>query len=365
LLYEEIFDKINIKNIEITNRIVFPPINTSFCDENGFVTKRLISFYSSISKSCVGINIVGSTTVSKNGRVNYYGIRSDNDMYIKGLSKLIKSIKNNYSIPIIQLNHAGQLSNSKVTGVKPVSPSSMISYYGEKSIELSVEQIQDIIKDFIVAANRIQKAGGGGVEIHAAHGYLIHQFLSPLTNKRKDEYGGSLNNRARFLYEIIDGIQNATNDNFLLLCRISAFDSINTSCNMQEAIEICKKIEALGVDIIDVTAGLYGDRKLLYPNSTFYKEARLEAADNIKSNVDKPVIATGYIKNLSEANDIISKNIADFVGLGRSLIANPNLIKNEIKKIDNTKNCIWCNFCAYDWQSKKRLECKIRHLSKI
>jgi len=242
-MFKNAFTPIIINNTYIKNRLVFPAINTSYATENGCVTSRLLRFYSNISKGEVGINIIGATSVSRNGRVNYYGLRIDDDKYIEGMKKLFTAIKKHGSIPAIQITHAGNKATSAVIGSEPVAPSSTPTYYNETARSLERNEIIQIIRDFGNAALRAKKAGAKAIELHAAHGYLIHQFLSPYTNKRKDNYGGTFSNRIRFLKEIIIETKEKIGDNVLLLCRISADEFLPGGITIEDSKRQLEKLK--------------------------------------------------------------------------------------------------------------------------
>lgn len=358
IMFKHVFKPIKIKNIHIKNRLVFPAFNTSYATEQGFVTDRLIRFHNNISKGEAGINIVGATSVSKDGRVNYYGLRIDDNKYIPGLMKLFSAIQKHGTIAAIQLTHAGSQTTSMVIGTKPVAPSNIPNYFKEIPKALKKCEIKRIIQDFGNAALRAINAGAKAIELHAAHGYLIHQFLSPLTNNRKDYYGGSLIDRFRFLKEIITEIKEKIGDDIILLCRISAEEFINGGLTIEDSILIANEIEKSSIDIIDVSAGVYGQKHILYPTTIKYRDIRINLASKIKSAINIPVICSGHISNLSQAEKILEERKADFAALGRALIADPFLIKKSRKKQYHLiNNCVWCNECVYDWQSRNTLTC--------
>lgn len=359
-MFQNIFKPIIIKNICIKNRIVFPAFNTSYATEQGFVKPRLLRFHTNVSKGEVGLNIVGATSVSKEGRVNFYGLRIDDNKFIPGLKKLFTTIQKNGAIPAIQLTHAGSQTTSMVIDSKPVAPSSIPTCFGDTPRALERHEIKRIIKDFGNSALRAEIAGAKAIELHAAHGYLIHQFLSPLTNKRIDDFGGSLINRIRFLKDIIIEIKDKIRNDTILLCRLSAEEFRNGGITIEYSKLIAKEIEKCGVDIIDVTAGIYGQKHIVYPTTNKYRNIRIDLASKIKSVINIPVICSGHISNLSQAENILEKRKADFIALGRALIADPLLIKKTRKKQYHLiKKCTWCNKCVYDWQSRNSLHCPV------
>jgi len=359
--FKDVFRPIGIGGVLIPNRIVLSPINTSFGDAEGNVTERLLRFHEVIANGGVGLSIVGSTAIDPRGKVNYFGLRLDNDRYIPGLHRLFSAIERAGSVPAIQLMHAGRQTFSFVTQTKLVAPSSLASpYFGNVPRALKASEIRDIIENFARSALRAKKAGAKLIEFHGAHGYLIGQFLSPYSNRRTDEYGRSLINRTRFFSEIIDETKKQLGRNFPIICRITVNEFVEGGITPSDSVEIAKILVERGTDCISVTAGIYGQKNKLYPTKKFDQRMRFDVAKKIKKTVGVPVICGGRVANLLEAEQMLSEKKADMVAMARALIADPNLIKKCARKnLDSISRCTWCNACTYDFRKFQLLSCPL------
>ena len=202
----KLLEPFTVAALELRNRIVMPAMGTNYADPDGAVTDRLLNYYTERAKGGTGLIIMEVTCVdSPIGKTIAQQLCIHDDCLIPGLRALASSIQARGAKAAVQLHHAGRRANSKVTGIQPVAPSAIACYGGETPKELTPSEIEEIVEKFVQGARRAKEAGFDAVEIHCAHGYLIHQFLSPLTNKRTDGYGGSLRNRARFAREVIQG----------------------------------------------------------------------------------------------------------------------------------------------------------------
>ncbi|WP_197079046.1 NAD(P)/FAD-dependent oxidoreductase [Candidatus Syntrophocurvum alkaliphilum] len=324
------------------------PVTFGYASTQGKVTDSLIKCYEARAAGGVGLIIVEAACVdSAYGREGTNQLNIDHPRYINGLFNLSKSIKCYGSKCFIQLFHGGRQSSEKVTGNQPVAPSSIpCSMVKENPRELTKDEIENLIKKFITSAEYAHVAGFEGVELHAAHGYLINQFLSPHTNKRNDEYGGSFNNRIRFLLEIVNGIKNLP-IKLALSVRINIDDFVKGGLKPDEAIKICQVLEKSGVDIIHTSCGTY-ESGLTSVEPVSYPEGwRVYLAEKVKKAVSIPVITGGVICSPIMANNIIAKNQADYVFLGRALLADSDWVnKAHDDKLADITPCIMCNMCV-------------------
>ena len=346
-LFPHVFEPLTIKNALIPNRIVLPPLVTGYSNVDGSIGERQKIFYKTIAKDGVGLIIIGATAITQDG-VLYTGCsRLDRDDYIKGMSELFFSIKAEGSVPGIQLAHAGRQTNLRRTeGLSTVAPSPIECPVNKvMPRELTLKEIKNIENAFINATERALKAGAEFIEYHAAHGYLINQFLSPFSNHRTDEYGGSLKNRARLALDIIKGARDQVGKDPVLGFRISADDFVDGGLTLDESKQICQWMVANGADFIDVSAGVsaveWEIRSKKIANGTY-----LELASAIKKAVDVPVICVGGICSLDRADRILSKGLADLVAMGRAFIADPELISKTLDgKESSIVECINCRYC--------------------
>jgi 2,4-dienoyl-CoA reductase-like NADH-dependent reductase (Old Yellow Enzyme family) len=309
-------------SLELKNRIVMPPMGTGFAETKGEVTEKLLKHYADRS-SDLGLLIVEHSYVALPGRAgpNQLGVHSDD--LILGLTKLVEVVHENGAPIAIQLNHGGGISRSEVTGSQPVAPSPVLHPHRGVEIphQLSLVEIEGIIDCFRDAARRAMEAGFDAVEVHGAHGYLLGQFHSPVTNKRLDEYGGALENRVRLSCRIVEEIKRDIGSNFPVFFRIGVEDSemFPGGFTLREGVEAARMIVDAGVDIIDVSGGLGGGRPEGLKGPGFF----VPHAATVKAVVDVPVIGVGGIQTAEEANRIIKSGRVDLVAVGRAFLSEP------------------------------------------
>ena len=343
-MFKKLFESAKIGSVEIKNRIVMPAIHLGYAAEDGSVTQRIIDFYVERAKGGVGLIIVGGCYVDVLGRglKNMLGLHEDR--LISGYKKLVKTVKDYGAKVCAQLFHAGRYARSTIIGGQPVAPSSIPSRLtGETPKELTVEEILELEEKFADAAQRAKKAGFDMVEVLASTGYLVSEFLSPVTNKRNDEYGGSLENRMRFLIEIVKKIKEKLGFDYPILCRLSIDEFMEGGNTLKESKQIVQALERVGVDAINVNAGWHESTKPLIamhvPRGAF-----VYLAEEIKKVIKIPVLASIRINNPVLAEKILVEEKADFICMGRPLIADPELPKKAFEgKLEDIRLCIACN----------------------
>lgn len=315
------FTNFRIKDMELKNRIVMPPMCMYSADEKGMVNDFHITHYGSRAIGQVGLIIVEATAVVPNGRISNRDLGIWSDEHIVGLKSIVENVKK-YDTKIgIQLAHAGRKSDSGDEYIVAPSPIRHSEKYQEPR-ELSKEDIKNIVRAFQDAARRAYEAGFDTIEIHAAHGYLIHEFLSPITNKREDEFGGSLENRVRFLKEIIDSVKKVWPKEKPILVRVSADDYVEDGIDKEEMVKIVNLIKD-DIDIVHVsTGGLVSVRINSFPGY------QVSHAETIKRQCNIPTIAVGLLDSYEQSEEILGNNRADLVAFGRALLRNPYLPLN-------------------------------------
>jgi len=348
---DKLFQPCNIGKLQLKNRVVMPPMGNNFGAEDGSVTLQQIDYYNERALGGPGLIITEMVSVdSPMGQRGIRQLRIDDDRFIPGLSRLAIQVHDSGGKMALQLCHAGLLAASNNFVLQPVAPSP-VEYYGKKVTEgLSKEEIKDIINHFIRGALRAKDAGFDGVEVHAAHSYLLAHFLSPYFNRRGDEYGGSVRNRAKILLEIIGGIRNAVGEDYPVWCRINGMEyGLEGGLTIDEAREIARMAEAAGSAAIHVTGGAYGTYSGYNRAGMGQPEGNLsELAGAIKKTVKIPVIAVGRI-NLQLAEKLLQESKADLIAIGRAQIADPQLIKKAASgNFDDIRPCISCNVCVDD-----------------
>jgi 2,4-dienoyl-CoA reductase-like NADH-dependent reductase (Old Yellow Enzyme family) len=307
-----------------------PPMATNFASQKGEVTNRLIKHYADRAES-LGLLIVEHSYISPQGRIslNQLGIYSDD--LVPGMTKLVNAV-HEYDTPIaLQINHAGGTTTQDVCGTQPIAPSSIKHPRRGQEIprEMSMDEIEKVIENFIDAARRAMEAGFDAVEVHGAHGFLINQFVSPLTNKRHDEYGGPLENRVLLPCIIVERIRRELDPNFPLLYRIGVDDMLPGGITLDEGVKAARMITEKGIDIMDVSGGLLGSRPEGLDGPGFF----VPHASTIRKALDLPVIGVGGITEINEADKIIRSGNVDLIAVGRAILKEPQWAKIALNEL--------------------------------
>lgn len=356
---DPLFQPININFLTVKNRIFMPAMHLGMAD-NFQVTDQIVEFYSERAKGGAGMISVGYATVDEFSG-NSLNIGAHKDQFIDGLSHLAAAIKDNGARSCVQLNHSGRYNMSFfLNGEKPVAPSAIASNLTrEVPRALEKEDIQKIITNFADAALRVKKAGFDAVEVLSGTGYLISEFLSPLTNHRTDEYGGPFENRIRFGLEVMQAIRESVGENYPLIVRMNGNDFMHHGQGREELLQYAAALEEqAGVDALCINVGWHEARvpqiTASVPRGAFGYLAR-----GIREVVKIPVIASHRINDPEVAREMIADSICDMVAMGRSLIADPYLPqKARSGKEEEIIHCIACAQGCFDNLFKlKHVEC--------
>jgi len=375
--YPNLFSPIKIGNMVLKNRIVHVPTDSSSSNADGSVSERDIHHHAEIAKGGVGMLIVGATTPdSKTGRPTVTGLVADSDNYIPGLARLAKCIQRYGSKAVCQLQHPGRQAalprhnymsaNDRVIKL-PWSAGHEIVYEnasekGKAVRAMNTDEVLDMIELFAEAAWRVKAAGFDAVELHAAHGYLISDFMSPYLNYRTDRFGGSYENRMRFLLAIISKIQDKCGRDFPILVRYSVDEWVQGGRDLEESKRVARTLEDAGIAALDLSQCLQetpgaGFDPMQYPEGwTMY------ASEAIKKIVNIPVINSHSLRNPDFCEQMIAEDKTDMVGLSRQLLADPYWpLKAQMGKIKDIRRCISC--LTGCWQesmmAKKEITCAI------
>ena len=347
--YQHIFTPLTVKNMTIKNRIVMMPMGTNYGEQNGEMSFLHINYYKERAKGGTGLIIVENASVdSPQGSNGTTQLRIDHDNYLPRLYKFCEEIHKYGTCIAIQINHAGASAVSARTNMQPVSASDIPSKEGgEIPRPLSVEEIHHIVKKYGEAAKRAQAAGFDAVEIHAGHSYLISQFLSPLTNKRTDEFGGSVENRTRFCRMVIEEVRKQVGPFFPIMLRLSADELMEGGNTLEDTLEYLEYIQD-EVDIFDVSCGLNGSIQYQIDANYMKDGWRSYMPKAVREKFGKPCISMGNIRNPKVAEQILADGDADLIGMGRGLIAEPAWVnKVATGRECDLRKCISCNIgCA-------------------
>lgn len=390
--YDMLFSPMKIGNVEIKNRIVMAPMCMGFGQYNGCATETMMNYYEERAKGGVGLIFTEITRINDiTGASSFGQLGMSHDYQIPALKEMADRIHKHNCKVMVELHHPGRQNLGLMIGTVPicnigskllgnmytkiltgavippgkvlqdkdivprtVAPSNCEKSKMSESVnrELSKKEIKKLICQFVEGAVRVQKAGCDGVELHASHGYLIQQFLSPNTNKRTDEYGGSLKNRMRFLLEIIDGIRKNCGKDFPIVVRLTVDEMYSKigqdgkGYNLEEGLKMAKILNDKGIDAIDVSSAAYDTFNYWLEPTTFTPGWRKYLACEVKKVVDIPVIAANLIRSPKQAELQLEEGCQDFISLGRPLIADPywaKKVKNDNENL--VKRCVCCLYC--------------------
>lgn len=313
----KLFTEFTIKDMTLKNRIVLPPMCMYSASQEGLVNDFHLNHYSTRALGGVGLIIIESTAVNPNGRITINDLGIWTQGQVEGLRILCQKVQSNGSKIGIQLQHAGRKSQVDVSRMIAPSPIAFSQDFKTPD-EMSQRDITELVYQYGKATERALEAGFDFVEVHAAHGYLLHEFLSPITNKRDDEYGGSLENRGRLLAQVITEVRKYWPSHKPLGIRVSAIDYDEGGLTPEDLVKIINIVKVCGVDIVNVsTGGLTPTAPPAYPGY------QLDAAKTVKSGTSLPVMGGGLITEPEMAEDAIVSQKADLIYVGREILRNP------------------------------------------
>lgn len=360
--FEKLFEPVAIGNVELKNRITLAPYGIRMAGPDGCVNKRHIDYYKAKAKGGVGLIEVEAAAINNREAgptsAGILGVYSD--YHLHALNELAETIKM-YTRAILQITHLGrEVTPADIGGLTAVAPSPIpdpviCDYLGKTYPvrELKIDEIETIENEFAEAAGRARRAGFDGVELHGCHGYLLAEFLSPLTNKRGDGYGGSLENRARFVLETIQRMRERVTSDFPIIYRISADEFIEGGLRLEESVPISKMLEDVGVDCIHVSGSVYTTCDEQVPPMYVPHGNLVHLAEAVKKAVQVPIITVGGINTPEFAEKILEDGKADLVSLGRALVADPEWPSKALEgRPEDIIPCIRCNHCL--WRETKR-----------
>jgi 2,4-dienoyl-CoA reductase-like NADH-dependent reductase (Old Yellow Enzyme family)/thioredoxin reductase len=348
--YPNVFSPFVVNGMTVKNRVTMTPMGTNFAGIDGAMNADHIKYYEQRAKGGTGFIIVESACVEfPRGTGGTTQIRLDHDKFIPSFSQLVNRVHAYDTRIALQINHAGASANPERIGQSAVSASNIPSKTGFAiPRELTKAEIVDIAVKFGKAAKRAKMAGFDAVEIHAAHSYLINQFLSPIYNKRTDEFGGSYENRARFARMVIDHVREQVGPGFPIIVRVNGEDFLEGGNTLEDALKIVEYLND-EVDVFDVSAGTNDSLFYQMDQMNFPDGWRAYMAEAVKKRFNKPVIITGNIRDPKVAEDIVASGKADLIGMGRGLLAEPDWVNKVANhQEDLLRKCICCNIGCID-----------------
>ena len=344
-----LFTPVRIGSVTVPNRFARSATHDFMADDEGNVTDANVELYRLLAEGEVGLIITGHAHVQPSGKASPKQMAVFDDRFVEGLARIPVAVHSFRSLVFLQIAHAGRQTKEKLCGCIPVSPSAVYDPVSKiMPRELAPDEIQVLIVDFISAAKRAKRADFDGVQLHAAHGYLLSSFLSPHTNRRADEWGGPVENRARVLVEILRGVKAACGRDFPVIVKLNSTDFLESGLVLEDAVRVARMIEAEGIDGIEVSGGMAeAGRGSVWAGLRGEDEEGyfVENAARIKRAVRVPVFALGGIRTLAVAERIVREGRADLVSLSRPLIRDPFLVKHFREGLAAKSECISCNKC--------------------
>ncbi len=320
-------------SLVLANRLVMPPMATAKANADGSVSQAVLDYYAEKTEGgYLSLVIIEHSFIHLAGKASERQLSIADDNAIPGYKKLADIIHRNGAKAIVQINHAGSAADHEVTGKAPVGPSAIANPRKGRIIphELTAQEIRGLVADFQQAARRVKEAGFDGVEIHSAHGYLLNQFFSPLTNQRKDEYGGTVPKRIRIHLEVIAAVREVVGMDYPVLLRLGASDFTDGGSTIEDSIAAVQEFEKAGVDILDISGGFCGYTIPDGSNEQGYFSP-LTAA--IKKVVSIPVILTGGITQAQAAEELLTEGKADLIGVGRAVLKDSHWAQQAVNSL--------------------------------
>lgn len=346
----KVFDETKINHMVLANRLVRSATWEGMCGEDGCPTEKLAGYYATLARGGVGLTITGYASVRPDGKQLPGQMGAHDDAFGAAARQVTGAVHREGGKICLQLVHCGGQTSSRAAGCQPVAPSAIkVDQYPEFPRELSTAEVSELAGLFADGARRAREWGFDAVQLHAAHGYLINQFLSPLTNHRTDHYGGNLESRALFLLETCRAVRSAVGKEFPVMVKLNGSDNLAGGFELDEAVQVARMLDEEGIDAIEVSGGTpaSGDRTAVRQGiETREQEAyNLPAAYRIKNAVSCPVMVVGGFRSFELVEGVIRREEADYVALSRPLIREPNLPLRWQQGDESRARCISCNGC--------------------
>jgi 2,4-dienoyl-CoA reductase-like NADH-dependent reductase (Old Yellow Enzyme family) len=345
-----LFTPHSLQGMNLRNRFVRSATFEGMCDPEGNTTEPMIDLYRQLAAGGCGLIISGISSVSDDGKLAPNSPSVASDEYIAGLKRLVAAVHDEGGSFCLQIGHSGGQGRAEACGGHTLAPSALkLKQYPDLPQEMTQADIERIIAAFAAAASRAKQAGCDAVQLHAAHGYLLSQFLSPLTNQRSDAYGGDLEGRSRFLMEIVAAVQQSCGKEFPLLVKLNGSDNLDGGLEIDESLAISQKLDAAGITAIEISSGTpaSGEQSPIRLATPSGDEMAYNAvlSRTIKQQVSCPIIAVGGIRSLHVATGLLRTNQADYISLCRPLIREPDLPNKLQSGASEKSTCTSCNGC--------------------
>ena len=350
-----------LKDLKLANRFIRSATWEGLADENGGCTPELVGRLIELARSCVGLIITGHTYVHPDGQATPWQLGVDKDARIDALSQMTEAVHREGGRIVMQLAHGGLRADPQLTHTTPVGPSTAEGLVKSAGKEMTTADIHQVVTAFGQAAQRAKAAGFDGVQIHAAHGYLLSQFLSPAFNQRVDEYGGTVENRVRIILEVLRNIRQTVGRNYPILIKINSEDFLENGLSFEDFLKTGVILEKAGIDAIEVSGGtsLSGRfvpfrKEIIFDRDQAYFR---KACRSLKKNINSPVILVGGIRSYLLAERLVAEGVTDYIAMCRPFIREPMLIKRWQAGDLRKATCISCNGCFGPARSGRGILC--------
>lgn len=344
-----LFTPVTVGGATIANRFVRSATHDFLAGEDGTVSPAQVALYRTLAEGEVGLIISGHAFVHPSGKAGPRQIAAHDDRFLPGLASLAEAAHRHPARVFLQVAHAGRQTKEKLCGCRPLAPSAVPDpSSGVTPREMTGDEIRRTIDDFTAAARRAARAGFDGVQLHLAHGYLLSGFLSPHTNRRRDEWGGPLENRIRAAVEIIRGIKETAGAGFPVIAKLNATDLLPGGVTAEEAVEAARLLERAGLDGLEASGGMAeAGRGSMWPGIRPEEEEGyfVPYAERIKAAVRMPVIGLGGIRSVSVMARLIGEGRVDMISMSRPFVRQPGLVRDIREGRIQKTDCVSCNKC--------------------
>jgi 2,4-dienoyl-CoA reductase-like NADH-dependent reductase (Old Yellow Enzyme family) len=359
----KLFETTHINGMTLNNRFVRSATWEGMAEEDGTCTEKLIKLMAELAEGGVGLIITSHAYVQERGQAGPWQLGIYKDEQIPGLRKMTKAVHEQGGKIVMQLAHAGLYADTALTGEAPLAPSIVSGFTKTPPQELTGNEINKIVEAFGLAAKRAKSSGFDGVQIHAAHGYLMDQFLSPAYNRRQDKYGGRIENRVTALLEVLTRIRMHVEPNYPVLIKMNSRDFMHGGLELEDSVKAAMLLESVGLDAIEISGGTKESGKLnpvrtgivSEDKEAYFKDAALAFREKIKL----PLILVGGIRSFHIAQQIVDENIADYISMSRPLIREPGLIKRWQSGDYRKATCVSDSRCFLPIRSGKGMYCVV------
>ncbi len=345
-----LFEPITIGSLTLENRTVRSATWMGMADAEGGCTPRLVDTLAALARGGVGLIVTGGAMVDGASRFAPGALCGDRDALEPGLAAMVQAVHDVGGRIALQIAHSGLQAAAELTGQEPVGPSPMMTQQGPLGRALTAGEIDEIVEAFGAAARRAVRAGFDAIQVHAAHGYLLSEFLSPWFNHRTDDYGGALENRARLLLQVVRRVRQETGDGYPILVKINAEDRLPEGFGVSDMLTVCGWLQEAGVDAIELSGGttlalMQGEPQNSYARAGDPAVYWRDAAEQFKARVSLPLILVGGIRSLATAETLLAEGVCDCVAMSRPLIREPDLVARWRSGDASDAACVSCDGC--------------------